>query len=310
MCYDGIIGINGLCEGTNYKILLDELGVSLFKASKIADERYITGKKLIESKIRQAWTDTFKDIAFNGFEANKILSVVEVGEVKENIISPESGYFSLKLSQYKGCSKLSRIYISSIYIHTKVGGDTSLILKRNGNELFRQDFTAQDETIAEIAFNDYVEDGTEVLIDRTNITVYDTTTATSCDCQSHLLKIEGEGNGLTLDVQVRCDKTAYLCQFVDKIADAVKYKATAMILHEVYNSTRFNDIVNIERENAIEKMAWLDSTYNLLRYDPGTNSNYKPQGMYQKEINKLNIPAPKCKCCMECKSDGYNMVLP
>ena len=310
MCYSGIIGINGLCENKTYKVVLDSLGISLFKASKIADERYITGKRLIEEKINEAWKDTFKDITFNGFEANKILSVVEVGEAKENILPPNAGYFGLKLSQFQGCSKLSRIYISNIYIHTKVGGETSIILKRNGQELFRQDFTAQDETIAEIAFNDYVDDITEILIDRTNISVYDTTISTSCDCQSHLLKVDGDGNGLTLDVQIRCDKTAYLCQFVDKIADAVKYKATAMILHEVYSSTRFNDVINIERENAIEKMAWLDSTYNLLKYDPGTDSSYRPQGMYQKELKKINIPTPKCKCCMYCKSDGYNMVLP
>lgn len=309
-CYDGIIGINGLCDNKQYKVLLDEVGISLYKASKIADERHITGRSLIEKKITQAWKETFKDFRFNGFSANKILSVVDVGDVTTTVISPIAEERGIKLSQYVGCSKLSRIFISSIYVHVKTGGETSLILKKNGVEIFRQEFIAENESVAEIAYNDFVEDGTDVLIDLTNISVYDTTTSLSCDCKSHLLKVEGDGAGLTLTAQLRCDTTAYLCQFVDILAEAVKYKAAALIYKEVWDSSRLNDIVCIEKETCIEKMAWLDSTYNLLKYDPSTEASYKPSGMYQQELKKISIPAPKCKCCMECKSDSYNMVKP
>lgn len=44
-----IISIRGLCSNDTAKYYLDDIGISLLSASKIADERYGLGRKMIET---------------------------------------------------------------------------------------------------------------------------------------------------------------------------------------------------------------------------------------------------------------------
>ena len=80
-CIKDIISIRGLCSNDTAKYYLDDIGISLLSASKIADERYVSGRKMIETKINQAWEMAFNDITFDGFISNKILLDSDVGDV-------------------------------------------------------------------------------------------------------------------------------------------------------------------------------------------------------------------------------------
>ena len=69
-CRD-VIGVKGLCD-KNYPYNLDSLGISLQKASKLADSSSMTGKRLIEESIEFAWQQTMKDLRIDGFMVNGI----------------------------------------------------------------------------------------------------------------------------------------------------------------------------------------------------------------------------------------------
>ena len=52
-------------------------------------------------------------------------------------------------------------------------------------------------------------------------------------------------------------------------------------------------------------MVYYDSQYAGFENTDTTN---KMLGQYQIELNKLNIPKPTCRCCMECKTSGWAYV--
>jgi len=49
-------------------------------------------------------------------------------------------------------------------------------------------------------------------------------------------------------------------------------------------------------------MVYYDSDYRSIVDSEGQG---KAEGQYQISLNKLNIPKPTCKCCMECKTSGW-----
>ena len=300
-CIKDSISIRGLCSNDTAKYYLDDIGISLLSASKIADERYGSGRKMIETKINQAWEMAFNDITFDGFISNKILLDSDVGDVSDNTVSIV-GTNNLKLSLSDKCKPLSRIFINKIIVNVASGGTT--IIKLNGSEMYNA--TTLDNDIITISINDYIPDNSIISIGGDFIPY-----SVINDSGSNLFSINNsELFGITIQLQIRCDNREYLCRFADKIAVAVQYKASALIWKEVMDSNRFNDFLSIKKDVAVAQMAWLDSDYNLLKYDPATESTYSPKGMYQKELKKLNIPVPNCPCCMECGGDRYTMVLP
>lgn len=315
MCYENIISIRGLCQQDNAMYYLDDIGISLLMAAKTADEKYGTGKKLIEAKIKQAWRDAFNDITFHGLEANKVLNDVTAGSISVASVAPFDAFRGVKFTMDKDCI-LSRFFLHKVTLSVKIGGATKIVLRDSGIEYEIYNGTIGNDEIIEVVTNRYMSDSFQILADNKEIEVYSSLPNITCNCRDRLhFTINGtsytsELYGITADIQVRCDKDKYLCKFVDKIGQAVLYKAAALIWKDVNDSSRLNDYLVIKKEDAIAEMAWLDSTYNLLKYDPAVENNYTPKGMYQKELEKLNIPVPKCPCCMECKSDGYTMVLP
>lgn len=315
MCYEGLISIRGLCAEDTAKYYLDDIGISLLVAANTADEKYGTGKKLIEAKIKQAWEDAFNDIQFKGLEVSKTLNDVEIGVNSENGLPTYSGFRGLKYKLDKNC-KLSRFFIHKITLAVKIGGQTSIIIRQNGVDKTVFTGIIPDGEQVEITYNDYVEDSFQILADNTNLQVYSGTTATTCNCRDKMnFTVTGSDDtnqnfGIITEIQVRCDKSKYLCKYADKIATAVRYKAAALVWKEIDESNRINDLLTIKKDDAVMRMAWLDSTFNLIKYDPAVEKTYTPKGVYQLELAKLNIPIPKCPCCLECASDGYTMVLP
>ncbi len=318
MCYDGIISIRGLCSGDTAKYFLDDYGISLLLAANAADEKFKNGKKLIESKIDQAWKQVFRDIQFKGLDANKILNDVEVGKVSDEELTGVTGFKGVKFTLKKGC-KLSRHYLYKVSVSVHTGGSSTVIkLVQNGEDSVLYTGVPDSGDTVEIVVNDWVEDTFKILVDTTNISVYSGTTyvtnthpeALKFTVESTDTSLPGQNFGIVADMQVRCDKYKYLCKFTDVIAQAVVYKAAAMFWKEISDTNRFNDLIEIKKDKAVPEMAWLDSTYNLLQYDPAVEITYAPKGMYQKELEKINIPLPSCACCLECNQDRYQMVLP
>lgn len=304
-CFENLISIRGLCETDNAKAYLDDYGISLLTASAVADERYISGKKLIESKIKQAWRSVVKDITFKGLQANKILQTTSY-TVDETIALDEfTGFRGIDLYLDNSC-ELYAFYIGKIKLSVSKGGQTSIKIIADGIETIIYDGTISDDTTITISVNDYVfSNNLQIVADNTNVKVNSGKLINDCCSRNYIINNNSENYGITADVQVRCDKTMYLCQYSDLLVDAVVYKALALIWDEVNESNRLNNLLLLKKDDAIMKMAFYDSTFNLMKYDPSIENNYTPKGLYQKELENINIPIPKCRCCMECKSDSY-----
>lgn len=307
-CYDGLISIRGLCGQDNALKYLDELGISLKFAADAADVSYKNGKDLINTLIEEGWKDTFNDIQIKGMNANKILNEVEIGENSTEELSASSGFHGFSVSLDENCN-LTRFYISKIELKVKTGGSTSVKLIQGNDSEVIWSGTPEDESTTEIILNEYVDDFT-VQVNTTNVEVYSGTTTFDNCCHQYFTVSGSENYGLTVHLQVRCDKDKYLCKFADKIAPAAYYNIGAKFYKAVKDTTRFNDLIEYKKESVVTMLAWLHSDYNLLAFDPATTVTYSPKGMYQKELAKLNIPLPKCKCCLEYQGDSYTMNIP
>jgi len=299
-CTDNIVSIRGLCDTTPALYYLDDVGISLVTAAKIADERYANGRQLVQRMIDLAWDDTFQDILIDGFQANKILNADTIG-VYTTDTETATGYQGMTFTLSDDCPLL-RFYLASVKLKVSVGGVTVIRLISGGvTTTLYSDTPANDELVT-VYYNDFVEDGWQIQVLMTNITVYTSTnTTTDCDCTGAYYTTTGDTYGMQIAMQVKCDKENYLCQFVRPIGKAVLYKAAAKIYKEVLDSMRFNDVLNIKKENAIRELAWLDSTYNLIKYDPSFDNKHYAIGMYQHELAKISIPVPNCPCCLECE---------
>lgn len=319
-CYDGLISIKGLCqEDDNVLYYLDDIGISLQMAAKVVDPNYGTGKRLIEAKIEQGWKEVFKDIQYKGMNANKILNDDIVGVNSTDSVAANASYRGMTFTLDKSC-KLARFYISKVVLSVANGGSTSVRLTEGTTNTTIYTGTPNDNTETEIVLNQYVSDFT-ISADNTNIEVLSGSTVTDeyyrtggcCETEYYTVvstDTAGQSYGLTVYLQVRCDKDRHSCKFVDKIASAARYKIAALIWDTARNSNAFNDLLNIKKSEAVVNLAWLDSTYNLLKYDPSADATYSPKGMYQKELALLNLPVPKCGCCLECVNEKMVISLP
>jgi hypothetical protein len=311
-CYDDIIGIRGLCEDKQYKYYLDDYGIGLRQLAKTSDDKYISGKKLFDTKLEQAWQSVFRDIEINGLKANKILSTSKVGK----ITTDEFAFTGLKGITFDAMEcELATFYLKKISLHIKQGGATQVVIRVDGIDTVIYNDTVANDTVIVLNYNDYIKSDFSILVLGDNITVYDGSTTYTCDCKRNYYTVTPTKNyGLVVDIQVRCNPYDYLCNYVDLLAIPVIYKLLALIWKESLDSNRFNDFLNIKlgdnNGNAITQLAWLDSTFNLLKYDIQATKISTELGMYQIELEKLNIPIPDCPCCLECNGTSYKLSIP
>lgn len=303
-CYDNLIGIRGLCDEDTAMYYLDDYDMSLLIASKVVDERYITGRKLIQSKINQAWKTVFSEFQFIGFKTNTIIEELLFKYDAESGSDGNSATLSMS-----DTNVLASLFVEKITLKVKKGGTTNIILNENGAETLLFSGEVNDDTDVVVDLRRYVSDSFSVSYDNTEIEVYSGVISSYC-CRKEIINNNKYSNGFEIALQLRCNLEKYLCKYVDLLAIAVVYKALALIWNEVYNSNRLNNVVNLKREDAITKMAFYDSTFNLLKYDIQASVNYNPKGMYQMEIERLSIPAPRCNKCLNHKSDKYITSIP
>ena len=161
-CWDNIIGIRGLCENEEYKYYLDDYGIGLKQLTNTADDRFISGKKLFETKLNQAWESVFKDFKFNGFKSNKILNTISVGNFTENELQ-FIGFKGIKFTLLK--CELTSFYLNKIYLYVKQGGTTVIKIKVNGVETELFNGTVGNDEVLELSVRDYISSDFEILVD-------------------------------------------------------------------------------------------------------------------------------------------------
>lgn len=321
-CYDDIISVKGLCSTPTVTPLyyLNDYGISLGKAAKLADDRYANGKAMIEAKINQAWEDTFSRITVDGFKYNQILVSAIVGGVPtdDSIVTLPAtvgqDYVGYKFVLNSGCS-LGRTYISQVRVRAMAAGTLTMISRCNGT-----DTTLYSGTVAAgwtvVNVNTSYDYDVSILVDRDTLAIAEGNGVTDFSGKDYsYLSYETVGTelaGMEINVQVRCDVSKHFCQFTSILAKAVVYRACALIYKEVLDTTRFNDIVilmgsNSDIATSTAKLAWFDSETNFFSLEDAKTVGL---GMFQKELSLIKLPVAKCNCCAYCTGSFYKSTLP
>lgn len=274
-CKD-VIGVRGLCD-TTYPYYLDSMGISLAKASKIADSSHITGKNLIDEAVEFGWEQVFKDLRIDGFMVNGVRNIL-----KQNLGTElkDLGTYTTTLS--RDCD-IEYIFLNNISI--QVSGEVTALVSiiYNGVET--------------ILYNDVLED--EEL--RVNIDGQFNT-------DEIVLKVVASGSGklydgiIGYDGYTMCSEQLFYCKYWNYLVQAVMMQATVYILNNTFFSDRYNDFSVYKKEEAVIRISQLDSNYNLLNAENRINK----KGLYQIEIERINsklkeiVKQSYCTCCFEC----------
>lgn len=278
-CRDSI-GIKGVCSDT-YAYYLDSLGISLKKASGLADSATQTGKNLVEESVDAAWGMVFGDLKIKGFSVQGLTRKLN-NTLGTDLVT--SGSYSVELS--RGC-EFEQIWINKIKL--KVSGflHLSATITHDGQTLSLINDDAEDETVT-------------ITIDRAfnadSITI--TLTATGAG----LLYSSG-GSPIEYDGYIECSERLFYCRYHNYLVQAVMYKAAALILNNSIFSDRYNDIIAYSKSEIAVRISQLDSSLNLLNSENRINKS----GLYQQEIIKINEKLKAiidsgchCGCCFEC----------
>lgn len=309
-CYTDIVGALGLCDGIDYKYLLDDIGVGLKDASKIADSKFGTGKELISRKIKQAWSETISDLSFDGFQFKKI-ACESTFNGKSNAVVDIDGAGEIKIKKQK------RILTSIQFQSMTFSGVGEYHLNINDGET-TFDYVGEDKSIK--VNERFFGQNITISIQYENANVRSLASDSCCPCSGDYCNFTINANkdyGLSFAVQEICDYEAYLCRYADMIGQAVVYKAGALILTEMINSARVNDHNIVNSKDIWTRIAYLDSSMNLFQYDnqviqSSTSEVLVKDGKYQQEIARLSqlIPIPKDPYCIACTSSFYAISIP
>lgn len=278
ICRD-VIGVKGLCAKT-YPYNLDTLGISLNKASKLADSSMITGRELINEAIEFGWEQTMKDLRIDGFMVN---GVRRTFQSKFNTEEIGEGVYNATFERQCDIEKFFFDYVSF-----KVIGDLNVV------------FTVIKDGVSEEIFNDDVSDETvKISIDN------------SIFADELIFKIVAIGSGTLQKTDnsvfqylgnLSCSEQLFYCKYWEYLVQAVMYKSSAFILNSSIFSDRYNDLIIYKKNEIALRTAQLDSSYNLLN---GENK-LQEKALYQAEIENINlklkdvVKKSRCTCCFEC----------
>lgn len=297
-CTTNIIGFKNC--GYVSKFYLDDYGISLNSASKVNDDKFANAKEMLNKIIAQSWQETFQDVSFDGFKANKILSDVTFGKNDETTFFTGTNTTTFTLDD--DCN-LGSFYLSQLNVSIKKGGNTQIILVKGTTETVLYNDDTTDNTIIELAINNFVSNIFSIKV-VTDGEIWHNSSDLDCECRS-FFSVTDNKYPFTLTFQVRCNVNVHLCKYVDLLAPVVIAKILGKFWFKVYTTDLFSNYVNSEKEKAISMMVYYDSEFLLIT---PTDRQIKEQGQYQILLKKLNIPMPSCKCCMECKSTGWSYV--
>lgn len=302
-CWENIIGIKDDCTTTVYKHLLDDYGFSLYGLAKIADDKFKTGKVLLESIIRRGWNDTFEAITIDGFDLNKILLEAEIGT--PDCDQSVTGGTQTVIFKTGKKGKSSEFYVPYAYLHVKTGGNTTVSItyeSPTGTETV-QLFTGAvtDNSIKRIDISKWAGQQFTLSVDLSAITVckmiknYNT----NCRCESYTITGDEGMAGLSVNVQIRCNKSIFLCKYVDIIAPVALHRILALAWNEVMTTNKFSEFQQFSKDNAPGQMVYHDSSFPItidgeLKFSP-------VKGQFQQKLKNLKFPRPNCPCCMQCK---------
>ncbi len=297
-CCNNLIGIKNLCDFEETLWYLDDIGISLKTVAKGTGDNYTNAQDMVNRAITLAWDEVFNDAVVSGNSINKILFDDVSGYHNETLTAVVSNTESFEIQ--KRC-KLAEAVVGCFTISGE--GTASKIQYIVDGVLIKE---WNDEEISGVHHYEVQASGLlhQIVIVGDDLDLFEVDNIANSYINNALKYVQFE-------FYIQCNPKIHLCKFAKELSKAALYKAGAILWKQLKDSNRWNEIIEIRRDDAVAQMAWLDNTYNLLKYDPADTANYNPKGMYQLEIEKINIPMPKyCGCCLECKGDKIVIALP
>ena len=276
-CVD-VIGVRGICD-KEYQYYLDNLGISLNKAAKLADSAFLNGKNLIDNSIKMAWDSVLNDIRVDGFKISGVSRTQK--DVFTNATSSETLH---NVTINRGCD-LQYIYINSISVKSSDVGHVKISIYVNGGFIVLYDGSINNETVL-IKLDAKFNSDSIVAVVETDVSLNTTQNNTA----------------VAFDYYTMCSEELFLCKYWIYLINAVMYKAAANILNASLFNDRYNDFIIYKKENIALRVAQLDSTLNLLNNE----NKIDKKGLYQLELENINsklsgvIKNMLCSCCFEC----------
>lgn len=281
-CRD-VIGVKGVCSET-YPYYLDTYGISLSKASKLADSSMVTARELIEESIELGWGDVFTDLRADGFKANGVQKVLETFFTDDYI-----GEGTYTFETERKCD-IEQIYLGKLKA-TVVGElDVVLTINVDGVDTEVYNDTLTDETLTVNFDNSY--NAENILL---------TLVATG----SGTIRQTSDSGVMKIDTYTECSERLFYCKYWMYLVKAVMLKASAHILNASLFSDRYNDLVVYKHGEIVLRLNQLDTSFNLLAQVENVATR-DGKGMYQLEIENINLKLKQiikqsyCTCCFEC----------
>lgn len=258
------IGVRGCSEYDHY---LDTYGVTMNTASKLSNT---TGKELTETLVNEAWRIVFNDLSIDGFKLKGISDSLISKFTNDTSNSNDS--ISVEACMYE--------IVDLKYLNIKIIGTLDVQFTLNG---VVTSGTYTDQTIeiapAQLKYLDF--------------SIKSTGTG--------MLQVSENGYPFEISYNVKCEPKLFFCEYSEWIIEAVKIKASALILNSSIYSERYNDFVIYKGDKIKDRIVQLDSSFDVW-------SEERRDGLYQNELKNINnklksiLKNNKCNCCFECNN--------
>lgn len=306
-CLDGLIGVRGSCSDTapdSVYYINDLAGIGLLEADKAMDAEAQSAYDFLDSKI-----DLAGDIVLNNvrthfsprFKASSVLENMTVGIFTENLQVASSQATYLVGKEIELQEGYYELYISKVGLHVATTGSVNVfVYDLISNKLL--DTIAVTATSGEVSYADvsksYKGNGQRVHLFigyaatfdsyKTNLTagchncknpfrhtnpfavVNSAKVLSASNKVSENLESNSNLDGLSITFSVNCSFEPFVCTNKLVLAEAIWYKAGALIAEEMEFSKRFNSIINLHRNDANElreryEARYVDSMSTILQ---------------------------------------------
>jgi hypothetical protein len=276
-CYQDYITVRQGCENITPKsgLYIEDLpGISIQSAAMIAEEKYRNGVDLIHDKVIHAIqlleSSVQRHIMLQGYNIPPAPKTREICSFSKTQVNGTAGLErGIRLYQNNLTSPYSCLFVNRIYIKSQTTATKTLkVQDKDGNLItsYSVDLVANELYTLEANLCVY-NTQTFILLDNIDIVTYKTTCWNGDCCHwdyskraSRFYSVNGwngtncdrNGYGIGVDIGLRCDLSAMMCDVLPYIKMAVLYKAGSEILKELMASRRLS-IVTISNQEWAEE---------------------------------------------------------
>jgi len=297
-CLDNLVGVRGSCSDTtpdSVYYINDLSGIGILEADKTMDAEAQSAYDFLEGKIDLAGDIVVNDIRqyLNPrFRTKSILDQKTIGIFQDNlqVASSQATYlvgktFDLQEGYYE-------IFINKIGLHVANTGTVNVfvydLISNKLLDTIEVTTTSGQVSYAEVA-KTYKAEGQRLNLFVGYLATFDsykTNLSSGCtSCRNPYLwtspyvhvnsgKILNSGNkveenveansnndGLSVTFSLNCSLEPFVCSIKQSLAQAIWYKAGALVAEEMEFSKRFNSVINLHRDDAAELRVRYEDRY-------------------------------------------------